>query len=202
MQAKESSSGSEVVPARNHDFYERTSYIGVCQDKVGEFKSLTMQALSRTRHYSVVKLLCGRIHISLESKCDKPFTVRLHHLTLVPKRGYKQRPRQYAVHIEPVLNNAELANYENMASFLSFQSTTEVFYLNTNPFQCLTRCYFSCPPVPHQRERQRSHIRTKQLKRSLKSAPKRLVSQILLTTAVRIFYHTHLVDIARPFWTV
>lgn len=70
--------GSEVVPARNHDFYERTSYIGVCQDKV------------------------------------------------VPKRGYKQRPRQYAVHIEPVLNNAELTNYENMASFLSFQSTTEL----------------------------------------------------------------------------
>ncbi|KAK6062017.1 PAN domain protein [Cooperia oncophora] len=56
---------AEVVPAYGHDFYERTSWVGVCQDKA------------------------------------------------VPKRGYKQHPRQYAAQIEPVESPIELTKYEN-----------------------------------------------------------------------------------------
>ncbi|PIO73702.1 PAN domain protein [Teladorsagia circumcincta] len=66
--------GSEVVPASGHDFYERTSWVGVCQDKV------------------------------------------------VPKRGYKQRPRQYAAKMEAVQIPVEITKYGNFIDFRTGQA--------------------------------------------------------------------------------
>ncbi|EPB80829.1 PAN domain protein [Ancylostoma ceylanicum] len=63
--------GSAVVPADAHDFYERTSWVGVCQDKV----------------------------------------------------GYKQRPRQYAAHTEPVSKPVDMSHLGN---FVNLQAGREL----------------------------------------------------------------------------
>ncbi|KHJ98491.1 PAN domain protein [Oesophagostomum dentatum] len=82
--------GSEVVPVDAHDFYERTSWAGVCQDKV------------------------------------------------VPKRGYVQRPRQYAALIEPMSSPIDLSRYANFVDLQGppplypIQETT-IVTTTTNP---------------------------------------------------------------------
>ncbi|KAK5983688.1 hypothetical protein GCK32_016503, partial [Trichostrongylus colubriformis] len=73
--------GSQVVPANGHDFYQRTSWIGVCQDKV------------------------------------------------VPKRGYKQRPRQYAAQSQPIQIPVEISKYGN---FINYQEGQAVVTTSTS----------------------------------------------------------------------
>ncbi|CAJ0609313.1 unnamed protein product [Cylicocyclus nassatus] len=86
--------GSVVVPVDDHDFYERTSWAGVCQDKV------------------------------------------------VPKRGYKQRPRQYAARSERVSNTVDISKY---ADFVNLQTS--------EPLTDTTSVTSSTPPyLPHMEE--------------------------------------------------
>ncbi|WKY15662.1 hypothetical protein Q1695_000837 [Nippostrongylus brasiliensis] len=84
--------GSEVVEADEHDFYERTSWVGVCQDKV------------------------------------------------VPKRGYKQRPRQYAAMSKVTQESIDISSYRNSANHLMNKENTMTIP-STSPVPSDTQSY-------------------------------------------------------------